>query len=196
MPPDRVFSRRGGAPAGERNGACLACHNDTKRSHWGGSPHETADLSCTSCHAIHTNHDKVLAKATQTEVCSPCHKEQRTQIARPSRHPVPEGEDELLGLPQRARLGRTKLAKRDSTNDTCYTCHAEKRGPFVHTHEPVGDDCANCHNPHGSTVAAMLKARAPILCQQCHTPHVAGSVGARRRATRRVRRRYRAARPR
>ena len=23
------------------------------------------------------------------------------------------------------------LAKRDSTNETCYTCHAEKRGPFV-----------------------------------------------------------------
>ena len=71
-----------------------------------------------------------------------------------------------------------KLAKRDSTNATCYTCHAEKRGPFVHQHEPVAEDCANCHNPHGSTVAGMLKTRAPLLCQQCHTPHVAGGVGA------------------
>ncbi|MEI6601572.1 MAG: cytochrome c3 family protein, partial [Comamonadaceae bacterium] len=67
---------------------------------------------------------------------------------------------------------------RDSTNATCYTCHAEKRGPFVHQHEPVAEDCANCHNPHGSTVAGMLKTRAPLLCQQCHTPHVAGGVGA------------------
>ncbi len=24
----------------------------------------------------------------------------------------------------------------------------------------------------------MLKARAPILCNQCHTPHIAGEVGA------------------
>ena len=71
-----------------------------------------------------------------------------------------------------------KLAKRDSTNATCYTCHAEKRGPFVHQHEPVTEDCANCHNPHGSTVASLLKARPPMLCQQCHTPHVAGGVGA------------------
>ena len=71
-----------------------------------------------------------------------------------------------------------KLAKRDSTNATCYTCHAEKRGPFVHSHEPVAEDCATCHNPHGSNIEAMLKARAPMLCQQCHTPHVAGGVGA------------------
>ena len=30
-----------------------------------------------------------------------------------------------------------KLAKRDTVNTTCYTCHAEKRGPFVWEHAPV-----------------------------------------------------------
>jgi len=70
-----------------------------------------------------------------------------------------------------------KLVKRDSINDTCYTCHAEKRGPFVHPHEPVAEDCSTCHNAHGTTVAAMLKARPPLLCQQCHTPHAATGVG-------------------
>lgn len=71
-----------------------------------------------------------------------------------------------------------KLLKRDSVNDTCFTCHAEKRGPFVHQHAPVAEDCTNCHNVHGTTIAAMLKARPPVLCQQCHTPHVASAVGA------------------
>jgi predicted CXXCH cytochrome family protein len=47
----------------------------------------------------------------------------------------------------------------------------EKRGPFVHNHEPVSDNCANCHNPHGTTAENMLKARPPFLCHQCHTPH-------------------------
>jgi len=47
----------------------------------------------------------------------------------------------------------------------------EKRGPFVHTHEPVAEDCSNCHNPHGTTAESMLKARPPFLCHQCHTPH-------------------------
>jgi DmsE family decaheme c-type cytochrome len=64
-----------------------------------------------------------------------------------------------------------KLMKRDSINDTCYTCHMEKRGPFVHNHEPVTENCANCHNPHGTTAENMLKARPPFLCHQCHTPH-------------------------
>jgi DmsE family decaheme c-type cytochrome len=61
--------------------------------------------------------------------------------------------------------------KRDSVNDTCYTCHMEKRGPFVHDHQPVGEDCTICHNPHGTTTESMLKMRPPFLCQSCHTPH-------------------------
>jgi len=59
---------------------------------------------------------------------------------------------------------------RDTVVDTCYTCHMEKRGPFLFNHQPVTDDCTICHNPHGSTVANLLKTRAPFLCQQCHEP--------------------------
>jgi DmsE family decaheme c-type cytochrome len=59
---------------------------------------------------------------------------------------------------------------RDTVNDTCYSCHMEKRGPFVRTHQPVQEDCAICHNPHGTTAPNLLKARQPFLCQQCHEP--------------------------
>jgi predicted CXXCH cytochrome family protein len=41
----------------------------------------------------------------------------------------------------------------------------------VHVHEPVAEDCSNCHNPHGTTAENLLKARPPFLCHQCHTPH-------------------------
>jgi DmsE family decaheme c-type cytochrome len=178
-PPDRMFSRKAVTPVGERNIACLQCHQkDSKRAMWGGSQHESADVACSTCHKIHTNHDKVLTRVTQTEVCTTCHKEQRVQMAKPSHHPVPEGKMSCSDCHNVHGSAGPKLAKRDSTNNTCYTCHAEKRGPFVFGHEPVNEDCAICHNPHGSTVQAMLKARAPILCQQCHTPHVAGGVGA------------------
>jgi len=64
-----------------------------------------------------------------------------------------------------------KLMKRARVNDTCYACHMEKRGPFVHNHQPVGEDCSTCHNPHGTTAESMLKARPPFLCNTCHTPH-------------------------
>ncbi len=111
-------------------------------------------------------------------MCYTCHKEQRVQMSKPSHHPVPEGKMKCSDCHNVHGSIGPKLAKRDSTNDTCFTCHAEKRGPFVHQHEPVVEDCSNCHNPHGSTVAAMLTTRPPVLCQQCHTPHVAGEVGA------------------
>ena len=63
--------------------------------------------------------------------------------------------------------------KRDSVNETCYACHMEKRGPFVHTHEPVAEDCSNCHNPHGTTAENLLKARPPFLCHQSRRRDIA-----------------------
>jgi DmsE family decaheme c-type cytochrome len=69
-----------------------------------------------------------------------------------------------------------KLMAKKSINETCYTCHAERRGPFLFEHSPVTDDCTNCHTPHGSTNNALLKVRTPWLCQQCHTADHAGVV--------------------
>lgn len=61
-----------------------------------------------------------------------------------------------------------KALVKSSTNDTCYTCHMEKRGPFVHSHQPVTEDCGLCHQPHGTTSPSLLKSRPPFLCQSCH----------------------------
>jgi DmsE family decaheme c-type cytochrome len=66
--------------------------------------------------------------------------------------------------------------KEGSVNDTCFACHAEKRGPFLWEHEPVTDACTNCHTPHGSTAPSLLKARVPWLCQECHSGDHAAQV--------------------
>ncbi|MGI9134710.1 MAG: DmsE family decaheme c-type cytochrome [Rhodoferax sp.] len=177
--PDRMFIRELALPAAQRSAVCQTCHaKDAKRALWAGSQHDNADVACNTCHKIHTNKDRVLSKATQTEVCYTCHKDQRAQMNKPSHHPVPEGKMACSDCHNPHGSAGPKLAKRDSTNATCYTCHAEKRGPFVHQHDPVVEDCANCHTPHGSVIAGMLKTRAPLLCQQCHTPHSSGAIGA------------------
>ena len=170
--PDRTFTRTSVTPIAERNEACMSCHRrDSARSHWEGSAHQARDVACSSCHQIHTQHDRVREKRTQPEVCFACHKEQRAQINRPSRHPIPEGKVVCSDCHNPHGSIGPKLVKRDSINDTCYACHMEKRGPFVHNHEPVQEDCMNCHNPHGTVTENLLKARAPFLCHQCHTPH-------------------------
>jgi len=177
--PDVVFGKKTRLDASGRSNVCQSCHEkDSQRHLWAGSAHQAADVACNTCHKVHTNQDKALAKSQQAELCYACHKEQRTQLGRPSHHPIPEGKMTCSDCHNVHGSAGPKLASRDSTNATCYTCHAEKRGPFVHAHEPVTEDCASCHNPHGSTVQAMLKTRAPMLCQQCHTPHATGNLGA------------------
>lgn len=172
---ERYFGLQGKVtttPVDERNGACLECHQeDARRSHWEGSTHQSHDVACTSCHRIHAAKDAVREKRTQADICYACHKEQRSQNNKPSHHPIPEGKMACSDCHNVHGSVGPKLMKRDSVNETCYTCHMEKRGPFVHNHEPVDDDCSNCHNPHGTTAESMLKMRAPFLCNTCHTPH-------------------------
>lgn len=168
--PDRTFTKNSTTPVEARNEACLACHQGSVRMLWAGSTHQARDLACTSCHQIHSPVDRVRVKLTQPEVCFTCHKEQRAMINRPSRHPILEGKVSCSDCHNPHGSAGPKLLARDSVNATCYTCHAEKRGPFLWEHMPVTDDCTNCHNPHGSTVDNLLKVRMPFLCQECHEP--------------------------
>jgi DmsE family decaheme c-type cytochrome len=118
---------------------------------------------------VHVKQDPVLSKVSQPEICFACHKTERAQTHRVSTHPLDAGKMACSDCHNPHGTVGPKLLVKNSVNDTCYTCHAEKRGPFLFEHQPVGDDCSTCHTPHGSTVAPLLKARAPYLCQSCHS---------------------------
>ena len=157
--------------ADDKNATCMSCHaGGSARTHWDTSAHNERGNACTSCHTMHTK-DRVLTKVTQPEVCFACHKQQRVDVNRTFRHPILEGKVACSDCHNpHGSIGRA-LMKRDSVTDTCYQCHAEKRGPFVHQHDPVTEDCSICHNPHGTVADSMLKIRMPFLCNSCHTPH-------------------------
>jgi len=167
-----------------RNAACLTCHGtDTlPRTNWIGSQHETHGVSCTDCHNSHAADQKVLNKSTQAEVCFTCHREQRAQVRHISAHPLAKTG---MGSPPKmvcadchnphGSTGPT-LLRRNSVNETCYTCHAEKRGPFLWEHAPVVENCMNCHTPHGSVNPTLLRTRAPYLCQECHSGDHAAQI--------------------
>jgi DmsE family decaheme c-type cytochrome len=168
--PDISYGRGSPTPMPARDETCIGCHQSGVRIHWAGSIHAARDVGCTSCHQVHTGHDRVRDKRTQPEVCISCHKEQRVQLMRPSRHPILEGKVACSDChDSHGSIGPT-LMVRDTVNDTCYECHMDKRGPFLRAHQPVTENCAICHNPHGTIHSAMLKTRAPFLCQQCHEP--------------------------
>jgi len=169
--PDIIFKRGtySASEASTQGEACLSCHDSGKRAHWMGSQHQGRDVPCSSCHTVHVKSDPVLTKLSQPNVCYTCHKEQRAQAHRISRHPINEGKVACTDCHNPHGTAGDKLLVKNSTNATCYTCHAEKRGPFLWEHGPVVDDCANCHTPHGSTNPTLLKARVPFLCQECHS---------------------------
>ncbi len=174
--PDVVFKGARAAKSDAINATCLNCHNGGKRMHWATSRHQEVGVACTNCHSVHSPTDAVQSRITQPEVCFNCHKQQRTEVNKVSHHPIPEGKMACSDCHNPHGSAGPKNLKRDSVNETCYQCHMEKRGPFVHEHEPVMENCAICHNPHGTTQEFMLKARPPFLCHQCHTPH-GGNVG-------------------
>ena len=170
--PDVTFDAKSVATPAARNDACQSCHTrDPKRSHWEGSTHQAQEVTCAACHKVHVAKDKVRDKATQSEVCFACHKEQRAQGNKPSHHPVAEGKMACSDCHNVHGSTGPSLMQRNSVTETCYTCHMEKRGPFAHSHQPVNEDCSICHNPHGTTAESMLKSRPPFLCNSCHTPH-------------------------
>lgn len=151
-------------------GACLKCHGADGRRHWTGSRHQAAGLACPSCHTSHAAHDPVQERSRQSEVCFKCHPDQRAQSYRLSAHAYRDGRIACVDCHNPHGTVGPALLVGDGVNDTCYTCHAEKRGPFLWAHMPVDENCANCHQSHGSTNPSLLKLRSPWLCQQCHNP--------------------------
>jgi DmsE family decaheme c-type cytochrome len=163
------FGKNSHTPIAEQNKVCLDCHRGESRIHWEASSHHNADVSCASCHDSHDIRDAVLERENQAEVCFDCHPAVRAKSNLFSRHPLKEGKIACSSCHQpHGGFGPSQLVG-NTVNDTCYQCHAEKRGPFLWEHAPVREDCTTCHAPHGSTQPGMLKMRGPWLCQTCHS---------------------------
>jgi DmsE family decaheme c-type cytochrome len=175
-----TFRKDSGESAQVQNGVCLTCHQKSFQTYWKASPHASRGIACVNCHTImeKTTNRYQLAKVgektpfffkrAETEVCGQCHLQRKAQLLRSSHMPLREGKITCSdchnphGSPNPAQL------RQNSINENCYTCHAERRGPFLFEHPPVVENCTNCHEPHGSVNDYLLKVRMPRLCTQCH----------------------------
>jgi predicted CXXCH cytochrome family protein len=146
---------------------------------------------CTQCHANVTHH---FGSATHSRLisegpnaknvgCESCHGPASTHV--------------------RTGGERGTIVNPDKSPDTCFQCHADKRGEFslAHSHPVLAGKvtCTSCHEPHrgdaieggGTALAAMndtctkchAAQRGPFVfeheaaregCVTCHNPH--GSV--------------------
>jgi len=165
-----AFTHNGGTPIANQTESCLSCHAGGPRDVWLGSVHQRNQLSCSDCHnpMAKFSAEGLTAKVSVSETCATCHKDIRQQFNRRSHMPLPEGQMTCVDCHNPHGTFNRVLLKTDTVNETCYQCHAEKRGPFLFEHAPVRDTCLNCHTPHGANQHALLVAPIPMLCQQCH----------------------------
>ncbi|KPK37721.1 MAG: hypothetical protein AMJ69_10590, partial [Gammaproteobacteria bacterium SG8_47] len=167
--PPRFFGKNSPATVKESNAICLGCHQKQSRISWIGSAHERNDVACMSCHSIHFRDRTLISSEQATGVCYDCHQKQRADFYKASAHPVRYKKMGCSSCHNPHGSFGSKLMTRTTVNETCYGCHAEKRGPFLWEHAPVAEDCSLCHVPHGSNNPALLARRPPLLCQQCHS---------------------------
>ncbi len=165
-------------PVESQNAACLGCHTGDTGFGWHGNDHDMNEVACADCHSSHVANDPVLRVATQPDVCFDCHQQQRTQVLKPYSHPIRQGKMDCAGCHSPHGDSAEWAFAQQTLNQTCFDCHAEKRGPYLWEHAPASEDCSNCHDPHGSNYPGMLTMRAPMLCQSCHSQEGHPSVPA------------------
>ncbi len=162
------FGSAANTPIDVQNGMCLDCHRADTGFGWHGSEHDE-NVACADCHTSHAARDPVLVTSTQAEVCFDCHQQQRTQSRKPFSHPVRQGKMSCGDCHSTHGATSEWQLAMQTLNDTCFQCHADKRGPYLWEHAPVAEDCSNCHDPHGSNHPGMVTLRGPMLCQGCHS---------------------------
>jgi DmsE family decaheme c-type cytochrome len=174
------------ATAAERTGVCMACHAGARQlAFWSSGTHKKNDVSCTDCHSIHGGQaaanfrnikDKSFAAAPYTttsrqlayKACIACHRDIRGEIIKPSHHPIIEGKIACHDCHDPHGALTPVMLRAESYQDLCTSCHADKRGPWIHEHPPVMENCATCHTPHGSAHNRLLAQKPPALCADCH----------------------------
>jgi DmsE family decaheme c-type cytochrome len=167
----------------EINAQCLTCHaGGTQHMNAINSEHSRNNVSCTSCHSPHHAESKeFLLVKSQPGLCYSCHLDKKAQFAMPFHHRVDEGLIQCSDCHNvHGTVGPKQVRTSSAQDAVCFTCHMDKRGPFVYEHTPVKvDGCQSCHLPHGGPNPHMLKlSNVNLLCLQCHTTSFSSAPGA------------------
>jgi len=174
------------ATAAEKSAVCLSCHAGQRQlENWAVAKHRKVDVTCVNCHDIHQTPSAANSKQIRSasfaaapytttsrslayKNCVECHRDTRAEILKPSHHPIVEGKVTCQDCHDpHGSLNKNSL-RAESNHDLCVSCHADKRGPYIHEHPPVMENCATCHTPHGSAHRALLAQKPPALCADCH----------------------------
>lgn len=179
---------------------CASCH-DKQYKEFLRSTHariwvkdETAKAQgCEMCHGPGSVHAETEgAKGSLKNIkndpaaCFACHTDKKLEFRLPYHHPVLEGKMSCADChtPHGEEVRPWTSTSIKDTNEACFKCHKDQRGPFAWEHEVVREGCTTCHKVHGSIHEKMLVARDANLCLRCHTQVNFPTIGKSSHATR------------
>jgi DmsE family decaheme c-type cytochrome len=165
-----------GAPAAQKSEVCMTCHAGNRHLvFWETGKHARNEIACSSCHSIHGKPGNAVVRPftttflpNESDLCGTCHQQIRAATFKPSHHPIQEGKIKCSDCHNVHGALTPAMLKSETVNQQCYSCHADKRGPYLFAHPAVEENCLSCHNPHGSVYYKLLNERQPNLCQECH----------------------------
>ena len=140
--------------------ACLGCHEKDTTPHWNNSLHGQENLSCVTCHDLHTT-NTAMTVAKQMETCTQCHKVQKD--------------------------GMHHLGKDLEKGVGCASCHDPHANPkpVVTLLANRSEGCRTCHDLKAMQTSAEVSEKAKTYhkamasldrtCIDCHrsVAHVA-----------------------
>lgn len=160
---------------------CAACHEEqaqkfplTSHHRVLGGKEEIPGEGCESCHGPGSIHADTQSKNDivrfEPENCFSCHMDKKGEFMLQHHHPVTEGRMSCADChnPHGTELEEMKTVSLQKSDEACFNCHKEMKGPFVFEHDVMREGCTTCHNPHGSVYDKMLVADQVNLCLRCH----------------------------
>ena len=134
--PDTSFGPRWSTDAAAQDQRCLHCHEQGNAANWRHALHMVNGLTCVTCHDIHAQEDRVLFDEQQAQVCTTCHKAQRSGIH--------------------------GLTAADAAQPPCSLCHNphdhEDAGNQMRENASAG--CTFCHDESSLAAVAAVNPRA------------------------------------
>ena len=153
---------------------CYQCH-DRKPIDGGKFIHGPVGAgACTICHNPHESDNlKLLKMPSVNDLCTSCHEPKR-ELLKTKSHIHPPVKDSCVNCHSPHTADYKFQLSADPKMDLCVMCHYDKKETVENSKVKHGalnrpNKCQECHDPHGTNTAKMLKADSIMnLCLNCH----------------------------
>lgn len=157
----------------ERTGQelCMVCHQAKQQEFNDNVVHQPVKEGCVDCHNPHESPMRFQLRGSGPSVSTLCFNCHEAAIFTKSHRHGPVGAGDCIAC-HRPHAGKHKYLLIASTEkaELCFQCHEDRKAEFSmkYVHNPVAENCNQCHDPHSSDAQFQLHKKGGELCASCH----------------------------